>query len=391
MNTLRSLTAFFLAVILLFSVSCNHQKKSPNSRYSDIEIEQYLQASKNHYSPEDLEGKAILLEFWATWCAPCVAQMPHLNQLAKEFENEPVQFISVTSESEEVVNHFLERNKINGWIGLDTNRSVFQAFDVRFIPKTMLLYPDGELAAVTRADEVTPEVLNRLIGHKPLNVKTEEGPKVSANPKKKDNKKDESFLYQINIKPTDKTGGLMRTNLNNGLYEADAISIKNYISKASGVPSIRVFGTDTLLDSYIDVNIKTPKVKKDKFRNLMIQSLENAFNIQVKRTTRPKQVYIMSAPRGVTKGLKKKNSRTSHTSFDDGVFAASAAPISSLLQQASYVTGKIILDETQLDEKYSWTVTYDTTNKMSVLDSLESNLGLKVKKETRKIEVIQVE
>ena len=93
----------------------------------------------------------------------------------------------------------------------------------------------------------------------------------------------------------------------------------------------------------------------------------------------------------ITKGLKKKDSRTSHMSFDDGVFAASASPVNKLQQQSSYVTGEIIIDETGLDEKYSWTVKYDTTNKMSVLDSLESNLGLNVEKETRKIEVIQVE
>lgn len=392
MHLTRNLTAIFPAFILLFFFSCsNKQKKSTNNRFSDVEIEQYLQASEDHYSPEDLEGKAVLLEFWATWCAPCVASMPHLNQLANQFEDKPIHFISVTAEKEDVVEHFLERNKINGWIGLDTNRSVFKAFDVNFIPKTILLYPDGNLAAITKAEEVTPTVLNRLLEQKPLNVKMEERPKVSANPKKKDNKEDESFLYQIHIKQTDKTGGLMRTNPNEGIFEADAITLKDYISRASGIPSIRIFGADTLLDSYLEVKIKTPEVRKDKFSSLMIQSLENAFDIEVNETTRQEEVYVMTAPNGVTKGLKKKDSRTSHTSFDAGVFAASAAPISNLQNQASYVTGEIILDETQLDEKYSWTVNYDTTNKMSVLDSLESNLGLKVENETREIEVIQVE
>ena len=390
MKQTKHLSAIILTISLLFSFSCKKQSQS-EGRFSDIQIEQYLQAPDENYSPEDLKGQAVLLEFWATWCAPCVAEIPHLNQLAEQFEDKPIKFISVTAEKKEVVDHFLEKKKINGWIGLDTNRSVFEAFDVKSIPKTVLLYPDGELAAVTRANEVTPEVLNRLMEHNPLNVKTEEGPKVSANPKKKDNKKDESFLYQINIKPTDKTRGPMRTNLNNGLYEADAISIKDYISKASGIPSIRVLGTDTLLDSYINVKIKTPEVKKDKFRNLMIQSLENAFDIKVNRTIRPEEVYVLTAPNRVTKGLRKKDSRTSKMSFDDGVFAASTAPISNLQKQASYVTGEIILDETQLDERYSWTVDYDTTNKMSVLDSLESNLGLNVEKETREIEVIQVE
>jgi len=46
-----------------------------------------------------LAGKAVVLEFWATWCGPCIAAIPHLNDLAAKFENRPVVFLAVTDEA----------------------------------------------------------------------------------------------------------------------------------------------------------------------------------------------------------------------------------------------------------------------------------------------------
>jgi thiol-disulfide isomerase/thioredoxin len=54
-----------------------------------------------------LKGKVVVLEFWATWCGPCVAAISHLNELADQFKDRPVQFIAVTDEGEKVIGPFL--------------------------------------------------------------------------------------------------------------------------------------------------------------------------------------------------------------------------------------------------------------------------------------------
>jgi len=56
-----------------------------------------------------LRGKVVALELWATWCGPCVGAIPHLNELADKFKDEPVQFIAVTGEDEKVIVPFLKR------------------------------------------------------------------------------------------------------------------------------------------------------------------------------------------------------------------------------------------------------------------------------------------
>src|SRR5712692_5337033 len=75
-----------------------------------------------------LAGKAVVLEFWATWCGPCYFAIPHLNQLAKEFERQPVQFLSITDEEQPLVEGFLQKRPINGWIGLDYKGALRKAY-----------------------------------------------------------------------------------------------------------------------------------------------------------------------------------------------------------------------------------------------------------------------
>jgi thiol-disulfide isomerase/thioredoxin len=44
-----------------------------------------------------LHGKVVILDFWGTWCAPCIGLLPHLNELVAHYRKEPVQFIAVGS------------------------------------------------------------------------------------------------------------------------------------------------------------------------------------------------------------------------------------------------------------------------------------------------------
>jgi thiol-disulfide isomerase/thioredoxin len=55
---------------------------------------------------DSLRDHVVVLEFWSTWCGPCVAAIPHLADLAEGFRDQPVRFISVTNEEEAVFGDF---------------------------------------------------------------------------------------------------------------------------------------------------------------------------------------------------------------------------------------------------------------------------------------------
>ncbi len=60
---------------------------------------------------EDLKGKTVVLNFWATWCGPCKREIPHLNRLVEEFEGDTgIVFIAITKEDRKTVQKFLKEH-----------------------------------------------------------------------------------------------------------------------------------------------------------------------------------------------------------------------------------------------------------------------------------------
>ena len=115
-----------------------------------------------------LKGKATVLEFWATWCAPCVQVIPHLNELADDLSGEDIRFVSLTDEEEGTVAPFLESIPISGLVGLDLDRSAFRDYGVLSIPTTFLVDKEGVIQAVTRAHDLTKEdLLDLIAGRRP--------------------------------------------------------------------------------------------------------------------------------------------------------------------------------------------------------------------------------
>src|SRR6185503_14723652 len=104
---------------------------------------------------EALRGKVVVLEFWATWCGPCLAAIPHMNELADQFKGKPVQFIAITAEEKPVVKEFLSKREIHSWVGLDTNSAMNQAYGVGGIPLTVVLDQEGKIAAITYPTSLT--------------------------------------------------------------------------------------------------------------------------------------------------------------------------------------------------------------------------------------------
>jgi thiol-disulfide isomerase/thioredoxin len=75
-----------------------------------INVEHWVQDGKGKFKPVTKfeNDKVYVVEFWATWCGPCVASMPHLAQLQKEYADKAVQIVSISDEDLETVETFLE-------------------------------------------------------------------------------------------------------------------------------------------------------------------------------------------------------------------------------------------------------------------------------------------
>jgi peroxiredoxin len=96
----------------------------------------------------DQDGKVILINFWATWCAPCRKEIPDLIDLYDDLKSEGLLVVGVATDNEgaSVVTPFVEREHINYPIVTDTSRSVESQFDAMYgLPTTYVVNPEGQI------------------------------------------------------------------------------------------------------------------------------------------------------------------------------------------------------------------------------------------------------
>lgn len=104
---------------------------------------QTLDGEKINFS--EFKGKVIFLNLWATWCSPCVAEMPSIQKLFNSFRNNKnVAFVLVSDEDEETVKKFIRKKKFDFPVYLRTTEPP-SLFASRGIPATFILDKSGRV------------------------------------------------------------------------------------------------------------------------------------------------------------------------------------------------------------------------------------------------------
>jgi peroxiredoxin len=101
----------------------------------------------NRWTLAQLRGKVVLVNFWATWCPPCRAEMPDLDALYKQFKDQGLVILGISDEDVSKVNPFIQQYLYTYPILLDPDSKVHAAFSVEGIPKSFLYDREGKLAA----------------------------------------------------------------------------------------------------------------------------------------------------------------------------------------------------------------------------------------------------
>lgn len=107
----------------------------------------YDAAGHVHHLSE-LKGKYILLDFWSNGCGPCIASIPELKEIARQYNGE-LAVVSLSSDTENVWKEALEIHRMEGnqWNELRGTTGLFAAYQVRMIPHYVLISPEGKIQA----------------------------------------------------------------------------------------------------------------------------------------------------------------------------------------------------------------------------------------------------
>lgn len=161
---------YTLAVILVYTLSSflfAQDKIAPlqiGDPVPDIFLENIINHPGGTVHLSDFKGKLLILDFWATWCRPCIQAIPRFEQLQREFGNQ-LQILMVTSQPSTSIAKFFSDRKIS-LPSVTGDQKLSKLFLHKYIPHEVWI-KDGKVLAITGEAEVTASNIKAQLSEKP--------------------------------------------------------------------------------------------------------------------------------------------------------------------------------------------------------------------------------
>jgi len=136
-------------------VGVNKGDRAPDFTLADLD--------GNQVSLSDFRAKTVFLNFWATWCPPCRAEMPEMEAVYHEYKDKDVVMIGVDiRETEGTVCKFVQENGYSWIFLLDTSGTVAADYEIKSIPSSFFLDKEGIIRAV-RVGSMTKPAMETML------------------------------------------------------------------------------------------------------------------------------------------------------------------------------------------------------------------------------------
>jgi uncharacterized protein (TIGR03435 family) len=343
-----------------------------------------------------LHGRAVVVEFWATWCGGCVAAIPHLNELAAEFKDKPVVFLSITDEPPETVQAFLKKRTMGGWVGIDKDAKTFRTYGILGRPQTLLIDVNGVLQMA-----LAPDKLNRALVQGLMDGKTMKVDQTLNEPAAKPMELVAGApppLLQVLIRPAAPAsmsgyspGAVIKSK--GGRHEYYGLSLRTILYYTEGMDGNRIVGPALLDEGRYDLSVAVPE-EQGKLRKSLTQLLVDAtFQLKMHREKRAVPVWVLSAtPSAAKKIVVSKAAPSSGFRPKEGEITGSATKIDVLGSRLKReVGGMEVIDETGMNEQYDFDLNWKSGDAGALVTALRDQLGLKFNQTTRPQEFLVID
>jgi uncharacterized protein (TIGR03435 family) len=347
-----------------------------------------------------LRGKVILLEFWATWCSPCVAAMPHLIELQTNYANN-LQVIAVSTDKEKRVKEFIHNRPSNLWFVTDTADEFRKDFPYSTIPHSVLINKQGIVVALTEPQNITTKIIDSLIlGH---NVHV---------PIKKDNLTDDPWKAYFSVTPNVRSLFVVQPHIE-GLgsaaknYEKDSVFRNRRISMLNlplesayriaygNLPHDRIIDK-TLKEDVVEnkkkycIDLIVPKGNERDLMPTLRNELSTRFELHADIEKYKKTIYLLQvADINKVALLKKWTGPEMNFTGGQGTFKGIGISFKKI---ADYLEGYglvdlPVVDDTGDNDKYDIAFNY-MPEKKGDLEMALNNLGFRLIKSEREIDML---
>ena len=374
---LRACIALFAALLVApLSLFAFPEKGTPAPPLDPVQLLQAPAGSRTDWA--SLKGKVVVLDFWATWCSPCVASIPHLNQLVESLDPAKFQFISIDDEDQKAVQAFLAKKKMAGWVGVDTSGGTFAWYGMTAIRGvTIIVDGNGRIVAATEIDTVSASDLQavadgRSVAFRPaeeiVTSRGESAGNIAAQPLfavSVSKAATDAKVSQINHPPT---GTDFLGNDADGLMTNAFSAFENrYVLK------------DPLPEGRYDLRMNFVGVPQSAMDSAVQQAVLSALHVQIQPKTVTRNAYILRA----TDASKKLLSSSASThkvkrGYWHGIYILMNGTMDDLAYVLATGLENPVINQTGIDGTFDARFKITGSDVDSLNAALKSNLGLEL-------------
>ena len=272
-------------LILLFSIisiSTLSQKQNNSVKFSTCLNKQI--------SDDFFKGKYVVLDFWQTWCAPCIASFEETNILMQKYSNTEIVFANITDETKKIdrIKKILQINPFNGYQLIDNRSFTTKRFKISSFPTVLILNKKGELIWKGNPHELNEKLILKKTGVKPSSKKT----KISSV-----DIKTEKYSLKISKSNSKITGSsYYQATIKHKKLVYNSASLHQIIAQIYDIDEKRIISSNSKSNLFgIDINAEFHSVKysKTEINKIILDALKKKYAFSISDITEEENGYLI--------------------------------------------------------------------------------------------------
>lgn len=387
---------FLLLILIICITSCKDEntiaelgKPVPNYKFSNI-----LNSKQKEISLNDFKGKPVILEFWATWCGPCIPAMKKLDSIQTKFEDK-IEIITISAEKNERLEKFIKSSNTSLRIVSDTTHNA--NFKYKTIPHSIIIDKNGIVRAITNPENINVNVIENLISNNEIELDLKDDFYIDPNLEVKTIKTVANSDYRIELKSFDqeKRGGSrilkdIEGNIN-GIEMWNSTIPRLYQTLFDIASPSRMIYKDSLSENdfpyekehQYNLTIEVSNKYQEKWREIGIEFLNENFDVNAKMGIETLETYVL---KNVDNKIKESNSNSSEYMFMGTILKTKKIRMSQLAEYLENFTSIPVLDKTNLNGEYDIELNWQAEDSKTLHTELKK-YGLKFEKSEEKLPV----